>query len=216
MNTHRTTLIAGASLAAVLVAGCGGNNGSTEGSRTVETPATAHETTTAALPPMAPGEEGYVFQTPGPGTTEKAFTYNVAGVPVGASVDVESHVDNGRTTVTLNARGLPPNRDFGIHVHTRPCGPQPADSGPHYQNTVDPAATAQAPSTDPAYANPGNEVWLDTTTDANGDAHATSTVDWVFREHEANSVVLHAHHTMTGPGQAGTAGDRLACIDESF
>ena len=41
-------------------------------------------------------------------------------------------------------------------------------------------------------------------------------MDWEFRDGEANSVVLHAQHTMTGPGQAGMAGDRLACIDENF
>ncbi|MGW0173218.1 superoxide dismutase family protein [Rhodococcus sp. NPDC003322] len=216
MNTRRATLIAGASLTAFLAAGCG-NNGSTEGPRTVETPPTALETTTAALPPAAPGESGYVFGSPGPGGVEdNAFTYDVAAVPVGSSVDVESTEENGRTTVTLSARGLAANRDFGVHAHTRACGPRPSDSGPHYQNQVDPAATAEKPSTDPAYANPRNEVWLDITTDANGDAQASTTVDWVFRDNEAKSVVLHAHHTMTGPGQAGTAGDRLACVNEDF
>lgn len=168
------------------------------------------------LPPGAPVSNGYVFRSPGEGAGDNAFTYDEIAVPVGASVDVESDEENGRTTVTFSARGLAPDRDFGVHVHTRPCGPQPSDSGPHYQNNVDPAATAESPSTDPAYANPQNEVWLDVTTDANGNAESSTSVDWEPRDGEANSVVLHAHHTMTGPGQAGTAGDRLACVDEDF
>ncbi|GAA4804535.1 hypothetical protein GCM10023353_03860 [Tomitella cavernea] len=63
---------------------------------------------------------------------------------------------------------MQPGRDFGAHAHTKPCGPEPSDSGPHYQNVQDPAATADSPSTDPAYANPQNEVWLDFTTDGSG------------------------------------------------
>ena len=120
------------------------------------------------------------------------------------------------TMQVLEASGLAPTRDFGVHVHTQPCGPQPSDACPHYQNDVDPAATPQSPSTDPAFANPGNEVWLDITTDGNGNAQASTTVDWEFRDGEANSVVLHAERTKTGPGEAGMAGARLACIDEDF
>ncbi len=59
-------------------------------------------------------------------------------------------------------------------------------------------------------------MWLDITTDDNGDARASSTVDWEFRDDGANAVVIHAQRTLTGPGEAGTAGDRLACIDEDF
>lgn len=134
---------------------------------------------------------------------DNAFTYDQAAVPVGSSVNIESEGENGRTTVTFNATGLAPNRDFGVHVHTRPCGPQPSDSGPHYQNNADPAATPEKPSSDPAYANPRNEIWLDVTTDAKGNAQSSTAVDWEFRNGEANSVVLHAQRTMTGPGQAG-------------
>jgi Cu-Zn family superoxide dismutase len=136
--------------------------------------------------------------------------------PGGFSANIESEEENDRTTVTFSATGLARDRDFGVHAHTNPCGPQPADSGPHYQNDVDPAASPEKPSADPAYANPQNEIWFDVTTDGNGTAQASSTGDWEFRDGEANSVVLHAQHTMTGPGQAGMAGDRLACIDENF
>ena len=46
-----------------------------------------------------------------------------------------------------------------------PAGRAPA-AGPHFQNVIDPVR----PSSNPAYANPGNEIWLDFTTDEEGDA----------------------------------------------
>lgn len=208
--------MAGVSLTALVVAGCGGGDSSTDDQATVEPPPTS-ETTTTGMPTALPGTDGMAFQLPGEGgDDDKAFTYDEVAVPVGSTVTVEPAEEGGRTTVTLEASGLAPSRDFGVHVHTQPCGPQPSDAGPHYQNDVDPAATPQSPSTDPAFANPGNEVWLDITTDGNGNAQASTTVDWEFRDGEANSVVLHAERTKTGPGEAGMAGARLACIDEDF
>ncbi len=213
MSAPRAALIAGISLTALVAAGCG-DDGSTE---TVEIPPTSAETTTdTGLPTPLPGTPGAAFQLPGEVGDDNAFTYDEAAVPVGSTVTIDSEEQDGRTTVALDATGLAPNRDFGVHVHTQPCGPAPSDSGPHYQNNVDPAATPQSPSSDPAYANPQNEIWLDITTDESGNAQAATTVDWEFRDNEAHSVVLHAQRTMTGPGQAGMAGDRLACIDEDF
>lgn len=217
MNTRRTTLIAGVSLTALVAAGCGGDDASTDNQATVETPPASSETTTTGMPTPLPGTDGVAFQLPGEGGgDDNAYTYDEAAVPVGSTVTVESEEEDGRTTVTLNATGLTPTRDFGVHVHTQPCGPQPSDAGPHYQNNVDPAATPQSPSTDPAYANPRNEIWLDITTDGDGNAQTSTTVDWAVRDGEAASVVLHAQRTRTGPGEAGMAGDRLACIDEDF
>ncbi|MFV9455357.1 superoxide dismutase family protein [Rhodococcus sp. NM-2] len=215
MTIRHATLIAGLSLTALVAAGCGDDDGSTE---TVETPPTSLQATTDTdIPTPLPGTPGAAFQLPGEvGEDDNAFTYDEEAVPVGSTVTVDSSEQDGRTTVTLTATGLAPNRDFGVHAHTQRCGPAPADSGPHYQNTVDPAATPESPSTDPAYANPQNEIWLDITTDPSGKAQASTTVDWEFRPDEAHSVVLHAQRTMTGPGQAGMAGDRLACIDEDF
>jgi Cu-Zn family superoxide dismutase len=212
MNTRGAIVMSGISVIALVAAGCGGDS-STDEQATVETPPTSTEATTSVL---LPGTEGGAFQLPGEVGEDNAFTYDQAAVPVGSSVDVESEKGDGRTTVTFHATGLAPNRDFGVHVHKQRCGPQPSDSGPHYQNDVDPAATAENPSSDPAYANPRNEIWLDVTTDRSGNAQSSTTVDWEFRTDEAKSVVLHAQRTMAGPGQAGMAGDRLACIDEDF
>ncbi|GGN18639.1 hypothetical protein GCM10011609_69630 [Lentzea pudingi] len=143
----------------------------------------------------------------------KAVTYDAAKVPANAKVTVlGAPTISGGTTVLLALEGLLPNRAYGAHVHVKKCGAAPADSGPHFQNVADPVQ----PSVDPAYANPRNEVWLDVHTDGNGFALAESTVDWQFTERRAQSVVLHDEHTHTGPGEAGTAGPRLACVNVAF
>jgi Cu-Zn family superoxide dismutase len=146
------------------------------------------------------------------GEQPKGITYNTARIPAGAQVAASASVDGGRTTVTLTVTGLQPNTKYGSHVHTKPCGAKPADSGPHYQDKKDPVT----PSVDPAYANADNEIWLDFTTDDKGWSTSSATVGWEFRKGEANSVVVHAAHTSTEHGKAGTAGDRLACLTNSF
>jgi len=145
--------------------------------------------------------------------TAEAVTYDAAKVPIGAKVHVLGiPMPDGGTTVVLLLKGLLPDRPYGAHVHVKKCGAAPADAGPHYQNVVDP----KQPSVDPAYANPSNEIWLDVHTDAHGFAYAKSTVDWQFTDRHAQSVVLHTEHTHTGPGEAGTAGPRLACVNVAF
>ncbi len=137
-----------------------------------------------------------------------AVTYNPALVPFGAKASTFGLSVPHGTVVTLAVNGLLPDHEYGAHVHTRPCGADPADAGPHYQNVVDP----HQPSTDPAYTNPSNEIWLDFTTNAHGNAFTMSTVDWSFTDRHAHSVVIHEHHTHTG----GAAGARLACVNANF
>ncbi|MGK5628952.1 superoxide dismutase family protein [Streptomyces sp. URMC 123] len=142
-----------------------------------------------------------------------AITYDTRSIPIGSRVVVlERREPDGGTSVALWLEGVQPLRTFGAHVHQKPCGPRPADSGPHYQHVKDPVQ----PSTDPAYANPRNEVWLDLTTDDRGEGGALSSVRWRFRPGEARSVVVHEHATQTHPGHAGTAGARLACVNVPF
>ncbi|MDQ3824970.1 MAG: hypothetical protein M3325_04190, partial [Actinomycetota bacterium] len=93
------------------------------------------------------------FSLPDP--TSKAITYNTGLVPVDAAILASmgpSGADYSRTVATLAVAGLLPNRGYAVHAHTKPCGATGTDAGPHYQNHVDPAATAQKPSTDPYYA----------------------------------------------------------------
>ncbi|MFD5825048.1 superoxide dismutase family protein [Lentzea sp. NPDC060358] len=156
-------------------------------------------TPVAVVAPAASGEQ------------PKGITYDEKRIPLGAKLSASSVV-SGQTRVELVVSGLLPDTKYGSHVHTKPCGAKPADSGPHYQDAKDPVT----PSVDPEYANARNEIWLDFTTDARGSASAAATVPWQFRRGEANSVVVHAAHTSTEHGKAGTAGDRLACLSTTF
>ncbi|MEV5238306.1 superoxide dismutase family protein [Streptomyces cinnamoneus] len=146
------------------------------------------------------------------GGTYRAVTFDGTAIPAGSRVTVTERTSPDGTRVELRVGGVQANRTFGAHVHTQACGSTPAASGPHYQNVKDP----KQPSTDPQYANAQNEVWLDFTTDGNGDGGAASTVQWRFRAGEARSVVVHDHGTATASGQAGTAGARLACVNVPF
>jgi len=143
---------------------------------------------------------------------DAAVNYDKTLVPNGAKALVAEYVFDGATTVTLNVRGLAPNRAYGAHAHTMPCGPTGDAAGPHFQHKPDPVK----PSVDPVYANPANEIWLDFKTDAHGDATTATTVPWTFQNSRAGSVVIHAEPTQTAPGKAGTAGARLGCVSVGF
>lgn len=172
----------------------------------------------SSAPPAAGGEAGatgsFVAATrAGPDAT--ALTYDPARVPVGAGAEVTVTGATDRSTVTLRVTGFPAGRTFGAHLHKKPCGTDPKAAGGHFQHQPDPAATDK-PSVDPKFANPGNEVWLDFTTGADGTATATADQAWaVPAVGGPASLVVHAEKTKTAAGVAGTAGDRLACLTVS-
>ncbi|MGH3785264.1 MAG: superoxide dismutase family protein [Pseudonocardiaceae bacterium] len=149
-----------------------------------------------------------------PGPDAKAVTYNPELAPIGAAITVIVTPFTDRTGAYLTASGLVPNRSYGAHLHANACGATPDAAGPHFQHRVDPAATPQAPSTNPEYANPQNEFWLDLRTDATGAGTSRTTVPFVVTSDRVpRSLVLHEEEqTATGPGQAGDAGGRLACV----
>ncbi|ONI91426.1 hypothetical protein ALI22I_08705 [Saccharothrix sp. ALI-22-I] len=196
MRTTATVL-----MGAVLLAG--GLTACSSGNATSPAPATTADTPVPGTPVAEPAASA---------DQPAAITYNTQRVPVGAQLATSATVANSRTAVTLTVTGLPPKTAYGAHVHTKVCGAKPADAGPHYQNEKDPVS----PSVDPKYASPDNEIWLDFTTDDKGSATSSATVDWQFRKGDANAIVLHATHTHTEPGKAGTAGDRLACLTHTF
>lgn len=170
---------------------------------------TAAPSTTPTTTPSRDVQVSATFGTGG-GT---ATTYDPELVPVGARGAVSSSSGDDGTTVTLAVRGLEPDRRYGAHAHTQPCGPTGDLAGPHFQNEVDPVQ----PSVDPAYANPQNEIWLDLTTDRSGAGTATTALEWSFpRDRRPQSVIVHAMPTATDPGEAGTAGARAACISVDF
>ncbi|MFE6872045.1 superoxide dismutase family protein [Kitasatospora sp. NPDC057692] len=127
-------------------------------------------------------------------------------VPYGSHVRVV--VDRslpGRTVLTVTVAGVAADHAFPVHLHTRACGADPAASGPHYQDVVDPVS----PSTDPAYANERNELRLTLRTDGRGGGGASAAVAWRPRAGEARSLVLHAGE----PAGAHGAADRAACVN---
>ncbi|WP_203217404.1 superoxide dismutase family protein [Nocardia arthritidis] len=140
-----------------------------------------------------------------------AVTYDTTLAPAGSRARIEIDNDGQTTTATFTVSGLLPNRVYGTHAHTKACGAKPADSGFHYQNVEDPNAKGKM-STDARYANPQNELWLDFTTDESGSATQVSNVDWVFRDGEPGSIVVHEKKTDTTDGKAGMAGARVACL----
>ncbi|SDH82446.1 superoxide dismutase, Cu-Zn family [Actinokineospora alba] len=172
----------------------------------VAIPAAAALLLAVTIPASAAGPTSGTFQTYSPGAT--AITYAPDKVPVGAKATVVPISEGEKTVVLLIVKDLLPHRQYGAHVHVKPCGALPADAGPHFQNVKDPVV----PSVDPAYANPDNEIWLDFHTDARGHGQAVAKVGWEFGDRPADSVVIHAEHTHTEPGNAGTAGPRLACL----
>ena len=143
----------------------------------------------------------------------KAVTYDTDAVPFGARARVVAVEGDFGVRVSLVATGLRPGRAYGAHLHTSPCGPDPAAAGPHFQYFPDPAAGPGKPSVDPAYANRDNEVWLDFVANRNGVGRVQVQQNWNFDQARSPwSLVLHAEHTHTSPGRAGTAGARLACL----
>lgn len=148
-----------------------------------------------------------------PSPTAKIVTYNPTLAPVGASLTASLTPSEHSTVAMLMVTGLLPNRGYAVHAHTKACGLTGEDAGPHYQDRIDPAATPQAPSVNPEYANPRNEIWLDVRTNAEGSGTSRVTVPFIFADRTPGSIVVHeATTTATDPGHAGTAGARLACL----
>lgn len=165
---------------------------------------------TAATPPPPADYQG-TFQPWRSGST--AVTYDKAMVPAGARARVVVEDTPAGVRVALLATGLRPGHPYGAHLHTGRCGANPADAGPHYQHRPDPMAAPGKPSTDPAYANSRNEIWLDFVADRHGVGRAATAQEWTFDATRPPwSLVVHAEHTHTTAGEAGTAGPRLACL----
>ena len=157
------------------------------------------------------------FAAPNPGA--EAVTYNPALVPEGASI-LASIMPAGsgytQTTANLSVAGLLPNRAYVVRAHTQACGATAEQAGPPYQDRMDPAATPQGSSTNPQYANPRNEIWLDVRTDSDGSASSGTTVPFTFTNRAPASVVVYdAQTTATAPGQAGQLGAPIACLNLS-
>lgn len=225
LRLHRHAVSAAASLALVLGACSDDDSSGTDTS--AESTASSMAPTTAATGSTSVGE---TVTTPGgsattdeqafaaslaePGSSEGGVTYDPDAAPIDAELAVTVTQEGSSATFLLEVTGMQPDRGYAVHAHVNPCGDTGDAAGPHFQNEVDPAATPDAPSVDPAYANPQNEVWLDIMTDADGAGTSEATAPFAFNDEAPASIVVHAEMmTATARGEAGSAGDRLACLD---
>jgi superoxide dismutase, Cu-Zn family len=181
---------------------CGDDESSEESQAPAPAPAGPPNTSTLS------GVDTFVAPSPG----AEAVTYNPALVPEGASI-LASIMPAGfgytETRANLSAAGLLPNHAYVVRAHTQACGATAEDAGPPYQNRVDPAATPQGASTNPQYANPRNELWLDIRTDSDGSASSGASVPFTFTDRAPASVVVYD----AAPGQAGQLGAPIACLN---
>ncbi|MQA12940.1 MAG: superoxide dismutase [Pseudonocardiaceae bacterium] len=160
------------------------------------------------------GDNTYRGTLAPPESAGDAYTYDPALAPVGAQLVATVTEAASSTTVKLEATGLLPDRGYAVHAHVNPCGATGDAAGPHFQNRIDPAATPQQPSSDPTYANPQNEIWLDLRTNGQGAGSSIAEVPFTFTDRAPASIVVHeAMSTATAAGEAGSAGDRLACLN---
>ncbi|MEV0135566.1 superoxide dismutase [Dactylosporangium sp. NPDC050688] len=67
-----------------------------------------------------------------PGAT--AVTYDQALVPAGAVATVSIAQTSSDSRVWFTVAGLLPNRGYGVHLHTNPCGATGDAAGPHYRH----------------------------------------------------------------------------------
>ena len=148
-----------------------------------------------------------------PNPTSQAITYDPDLAPIGAAMTASLIPSpDGSTRAELTVSGLLPNRGYAAHANINACGVAPEAAGPRFQNHLDPAAP-RASSTNPRYANPNNEIWLDVRTDATGSGTSRTTVPFVFTDRGPGSIVVHeGMQTETAPGRAGEAGARIACL----
>jgi Cu-Zn family superoxide dismutase len=148
-----------------------------------------------------------IFQNPYPGPTPPATTPNPL-TNVTGQVQVFALAGGTKTRTVLSLSGLPPDRDFGVHIHKLPC--DNAKAGPHYQHIEYPPGGSP---TDNNYANNMNEIWLDFRSTPQGTGSQVWVSEFRIVSERAKGVILHDQVSSNAPGMGGTAGARLACLN---
>jgi len=134
----------------------------------------------------------------------------VADAPAGYSkVSGEADLErsDGGTTVTLTVSGLEPKTAYTAHLHTGGCD-QADPGGPHFQ--FEKGGSEEPP----------NEIHLEFTSDANGEAEAEATSKREVPVGEAGSVVLHTeeshgdeHKMVVLTHEGHHHSDKVACAE---
>ncbi|MEV4169951.1 hypothetical protein [Nonomuraea sp. NPDC049709] len=129
-----------------------------------------------------------------------AIAYDRKLAPQGSQASVTVESSGGQTRTSLVVEGMAPNHHYGAHLHTKPCGKKPDESGPHYQHN-------------PGQIDATSEVWLDFTTDGDGAGRSSARNPWGLRSAGLpGSLVIHSQGTKTSGPEVGTAGERVACL----
>ena len=148
-----------------------------------------------------------------PNSTSKAITYDPDLAPIGAAMTATIIPTSEGSRAQLTVLGLLPDRGYAVYAHDKTCGTTTSAAGERFQIHRDPAATSAAPSTDPNYANPDNEIWLDVRTDDAGTGTSATTIPFVLTDRVPGSLVVYAGmHTPPNPAQAGNVGAPIACL----
>jgi superoxide dismutase, Cu-Zn family len=149
-----------------------------------------------------------------PNPTSKAITYDPDLAPIGAAMTATIRPSSDKsTTAEFTVSGLLPHQGYAVYAHTNACGADPEAAGPRFQNRRDPAPIPHAPSSNPRYADPSNEIWLDVHTDIVGAGTSRTSVPFILTDRAPGSVVVHElMQTPTEPGHAANAGARIACL----
>ncbi len=148
-----------------------------------------------------------------PSSRSKAISYNPDLAPIGAAMTATVIPTSEGSMAELTVFGLLPHRAYVAYAYAKACGATADAAGRRFQNHLDPAASARAPSTNPTYANPDNEFWLDVRTDVAGAGNARTTVPFALSDRTPGSFVVHDEVlSSTDQGQAGTVGARVACL----
>jgi Cu-Zn family superoxide dismutase len=117
------------------------------------------------------------------------------------------------STAELTVFGLLPNRAYVAYAYAKACGATADAAGRRFQYHLDPAASTKTPSTNPKYANPENEIWLDVRTDVAGAGNSRTKVPFSLSDRTPGSFVVHdAARNSTGQVPASKAGARVACL----
>lgn len=120
----------------------------------------------------------------------------------------------GDTRVELSVTGLEAATRYAGRVHVGGCERRRRDLGEVFQATPNPDP-AGAPQ-DPAYRNPGNEVWLDLETDAAGTGSVAARQPWQFHPtRRPGSVIIHEMLPVSHPLDP-IVGPALACLEVGF
>ncbi len=148
-----------------------------------------------------------------PSSRSKAISYNPDLAPIGAAMTATVIPTSEGSTAELTVFGLLPNHAYVAYAYTKACGATADAAGRRFQDHLDPAVSARAPSTNPTYANRDNEIWLDVRTDVTGTGSSRTTVPFTLSDRTPGSFVVHdAALSPTDQDQASRAGARVACL----